>query len=404
MRISTQQIYQRGVSSLLEQQEKAMKLQSQISSGVKVQTPSDNPIAAARMELMNQRISITEGLQKNNDMATSSLNLEEGALNNITNTLQRLKELQLQGSNSTYSDEDRKNMAIEASGLLRQLKDAANSTDLNGSYMFSGAKSTVAPISINSSGDYVYNGDSTQRFQGIAENFQIAINDTGDNLFMRIPSGNGSFSIRQPSVPNAGTAVASVGSVVNSATYVPGDYTMNFSAGGSGGIDVSVTDGSTVLFTAPYVDGAAINFNGTEVTVTGAPQAGDSFSITSKDESVFATVQRMIDNFNKPSGSPAASAAIQTENQQLVSQLDNAFNQIVNTHSDVGVRLNQLESAQTGNQNLLLASKETLTQLRDLDMNELAGLATQYNLQLVSLQAAQQSFVRIQGLSVFNYI
>lgn len=65
MRISTNQIYQNSLSSLLLKQERVAKLQEQLSENfLKVRYSSDDPIAFAQIELMNQRISITELLQK----------------------------------------------------------------------------------------------------------------------------------------------------------------------------------------------------------------------------------------------------------------------------------------------------------------------------------------------------
>ncbi|MDI1352644.1 MAG: flagellin, partial [bacterium] len=216
------------------------------------------------------------------------------------------------------------------------------------------------------------------------------------------------FSIKQPATPNLGTAVVNLGSVVDPNAYVPGNYRVNFTTDTAGQLMVSATlisgeppVASEVLAPTPYVDGSSITFNGMEMSVTGAPQAGDSFSISCSDESVFSTIQRMITNLNKPYGNVVSNAQIQTENTQIYSQLDNAFNTILNYQSDLGARLNQLDSAESSNSSLILISQETLKQLREINPTE---VAVQYNLQLVNLQAAQQSFVRIQGLSVFNYL
>lgn len=410
MRISTNQIYQRGLNNLLSQQEKAMRLQEQLSSGLKVSTPSDDPIASAQIELMNQRISSTVLLQKNRQTVESALNLQEGILNGTVSSLQRLHDIQIQAGNSALSEADRKALAVEAKTILNQLQDYANSKDNSGGFMFSGGKSGVPAISLNSSGEYIYNGDSSLRFQAVAGNLQVAVNDTGDEVFMRIPNGNGSFAIHTVT-PNSGTGVLSTGAVVNTATYIPDDYTMNYALNTNGQLVVMVSGvisgnvipPSGLADDAPlYQDGGVVNFNGMEITTTGVPMAGDSFSITpSESESVFSTVQRMISNLNKPFGTDVEKAATQTENNQLLAQLDTSLNHILSVQADLGARLNQLESANTSNTNLLEISEITRKLLREIDPTE---VATQYNLQLINLQAAQQSFVRIQNLSVFNYL
>ncbi|MGL6029630.1 MAG: flagellar hook-associated protein FlgL [Legionella sp.] len=410
MRISTSQIYQRGTVNMLQQQEKALKLYEQLSSGLRVKIPSDDPIASTQIELMNQRISSTELLQKNREAAESTLTLEESIISGSVSSLQRLHEIQVQAGNSALSEADRKALAVEAKTILNQLYDYANSKDNNNSYMFSGSQSTIPAVSVNAAGQYVYNGDSMQRYQAVSGNLQIAISDTGDDVFMRIANGNGRFAVSTPA-PNAGTAVLTTGAVTNSAAYVADEYTINFALNTAGEMVVMVTGvasgdvipASGLVDDAPlYQEGAAINFSGMEITIEGRPVAGDAFSVKpAKNESVFSTVQRMINNLNQPFGTAVEKAATQTENNQLLAQLESSLNHMLSYQSDLGARLNQLDSADTLNSNMLTISQSTLKQLREIDPTK---VATEYNLQLVNLQAAQQGFVRIQSLSVFNYL
>ena len=411
MRISTNQIYQRGLNSLLTQNAKASELQTSLSTALRVATPSDDPIASAQIELMNQRISTTMLLQKNRQNAVSALNVEESILSATSTAIQRLQDLQRQAGNAAESTPARNALVVEIKEILNQLQDLANTRDNDGNYMFSGAQVGTPAISKNSAGQYIYNGDSTQRFQTVSSSLQIAINDTGDNIFMRIPNGNGNFTVKAPNTPNTGTGSAKTGAVVDPAHYVPDNYNMSFTLNSSGNLVVMVTGtasgnvvpASGLVDDAPlYTAGSAITFNGIELTVDGAPEAGDSFVIApSQNESIFSTVQRMIANLSLPFDTSTQKAATITENNQLLAQLDNALNTILNAQADLGARQNQLESVDTINSNLITTSEEARSKLRDLDYNK---AATEYNLQLINLQAAQQSFVRIQSLSVFNYL
>jgi flagellar hook-associated protein 3 FlgL len=411
MRISTNQMYQRGLNNILDLQQRVMKLQDQQSSGLKVLSPSDDPVASAQIELMKNRIGSTELLQKNRQTVDSALSLEEGILSDTINSLHRLREIQIQAGNGALSEEDRKTLAVEATSILSQLQDYANTKDANGNYMFSGGQSTVQAISINSTGQYVYNGDSTQRLQAVTHSLKVATNDTGDNVFMRIPNGNGIFTVNQTATPNTGTGVVSTGSIVNASAYVPDNYTMSFALNSQGKMVVMVSgtaSGDVVPPTglpddAPlYQDGSVVNFNGMELTVSGTPAAGDSFAINpAKNESIFSTVQRMISNLNKPYKTSVDKALIETENNQLLSQLDKAFSHISNVQADLGARLNQLASAENANQNLLDTSNAALKLLREIDPYQVASELT---LQIYNLQIAQKSYVQIQGMSLFNYI
>ncbi|KTD67957.1 flagellar hook-associated protein FlgL [Legionella steelei] len=412
MRISTNQIYQNSIDSLLLKQAQVAKLQQQLDENfLRVRYSSDDPIAFAQIELMNQRISFTELLQKNRESVDSALSMEESVLNDCTTSLQRLRDIQVQAGNPTLSEEDRKALAIEASIILNELTDYANTKDINGDYMFSGAQTSTAPFSINASGAYVYNGDSTQRFQLVGSSLQMAINDPGDDLFMRLPNGNGSFSIKQTGTPNTGTASVNAGSVSTPSAYVPDNYTMSFALNSQGNLVVMVQGAASgnVIPTsglpddAPlYQEGMTVSFNGMEMTVSGMPAAGDTFLIEpAQNESVFATIQDMINNLNQPYSTSTQKAAATTVNNQILAQIDTALTTVLNARANLGSRLNQLQHADTANSDIIEQSKITLKRLQEVDP---IVAASEFKQELYNLEVAQQSFVLIQGLSVFNFI
>lgn len=410
MRISTNQIYQRSINNIMAQQEKLSRLDDQLSNNRRVQSPSDDPIAAAQIELMSQRLKSSEVYNSNIQSANSKLKFEEGVLTGVKTALQRLREIQVQAGNGALSDSDRKTLANEAQNLLNQLQDYANFKDNDGYYMFSGGKSASAAISLIN-GQYVYNGDSTQRLQQITDSMQVAINDPGDAIFMQIPDGNGVFTVQQTATPNAGTAIASSGSVINPAAYIPDNYTLTFALNSQGKTVVMVTGATTgnvipstgLPDDAPvYQDGASITFNGMDIKISGDPQPGDSFAISpAQSSSMFATVQQMIAALTQSHLTPADKAQVQTINNQLLAQIDSALNRVLDVQSDIGSRMNLLDSAENANDNLIEVSTEVLKQLREINP---VVVAAEYNAQIYNLQIAQQSFSRLQGLSIFNFI
>lgn len=403
MRISTNQIYERGVTSMLAQQERAMKLQNELSSGMKVNTPSDDPIAFAQIELMNQRINTAEIHQKNISDVAGTLNNEDGVLGAIIDNIQSVQELQVQSGNGALTAEDRKSLATQAQGVLDQLITYANAKGLTGEYIFSGSRANNPAVSrsfdsSNNTYSYSFDGDDKRRYQAISDSLQVAVNDTADKLFMNIPAGNGDFSIKQTANPNNGAVVVTGSMVVDRSSYIPGDYTISISGNT---VNITDSDNNNVL-TTPYISGNTISFNGMSMTLSGEAADGQTFAISSGDkESLFSTVQSLIDNLKAPFDSAADKAAYNQKNSQISMQLNHALSSVTNHRTDLGGRLNQLDSVKNTTDNLVLISKEALKSLQESDPIE---VAVQYNLQLVNLQAAQQSFVRIQGLSVFNYI
>ncbi|MFC3907749.1 flagellar hook-associated protein FlgL [Legionella dresdenensis] len=411
MRISSQQIYLRGLQGMQSQQGQVLKLQQQLSSGKKISLPSDDPIAASKINLMKQRISSSERLQANTDASESALKFEESALSNLVLTVQRLRELQVNAGNSALSQENREAIGKEAAELLNQLQGLANTQDSNGFYLFSGSKTGVEAITKDNAGNYIYNGDDTQRYQIVTSGLTVATSDTGSDLFMRIPNGNGRFTISQTATPNVGSAALTTGSVYDESAYVEDDYTLSFTLNTSNQVVVMVTGVNSGSVLPPsgnpddapvYQAGAGVNFNGIQLTINGDPQPGDSFSIKpSTNESIFSTVSRMVQNLRQPFDSATERAAVTTENNQILAQLDSALDNLLTFQAGVGARMNQLDVATNINEDVTETSKTILSSLQDTD---LADAAVKLNLQIIYLQAAQQSFARIQGLTAFNYL
>ena len=107
-------------------------------------------------------------------------------------------------------------------------------------------------------------------------------------------------------------------------------------------------------------------------------------------QSVFKTLSDLVAGLQANNPSPSS-----------LTNLGNALQNVLTVQTRVGARLNAISDQKTLNGNFLLQVKQNRSQLSTLDV---AQAATQLNQQLVALQAAQQSFARIQGLSLFNYL
>ena len=190
MRISTSWAHQTSVNSMLNQQAKLQQTQMQLSTGKKLLTPSDDPIAAARVIDLNQSIKTTEQYQSNINTARDRLSMQEGVLKGATDVLQRIQELGIQGLNDTNSPSDRVAIAVEMEELNKQLLGLANTKNANGEYMFAGFKSTTQPFNKDATnpGAYAYAGDANSRSIQIDASRQITDGDPGTNVF-GVPTG-----------------------------------------------------------------------------------------------------------------------------------------------------------------------------------------------------------------------
>lgn len=193
MRISTSWANQTTINAMLDQQAKLQQTQMQLSSGKKLLTPSDDPVAAGRIVDLKQNIAQNEQYQDVIDSARNRLSMEEGVLQNAGDALQRLNELGVQGLNDTNSASDRAAIADEMDQIGQQLLSLANTKNPNGEYMFAGFKSMTEPFSKNASnpGAYNYAGDSNLRSVQIDKSRQIVDSDTGSDVFGTPTGGSG---------------------------------------------------------------------------------------------------------------------------------------------------------------------------------------------------------------------
>lgn len=189
MRISTSWAQQLGVNAMNAQQVKMSKTQMQLSSGLNVLTPSDDPAAAVRTLSLQESIDKTTQYQDNIAMVRSRLNIEEGGLGTAENIMFRAKELTIQALNDTLTIQDRKGIKSEVDQLLQEMVGVANTKNANGEYIFSGDLSTTPAVAWDSEvGTYVYQGGMNQRVLDIAPERRVADGDLASNIFINIAS------------------------------------------------------------------------------------------------------------------------------------------------------------------------------------------------------------------------
>src|SRR3990170_6829738 len=142
MRVSNKMLYDTVMGNMQRNSEKLMELHDGVSSGLKINKPSDDPAGAAKVINYNSAISKAGQYQRNIDNGTAFLNATESAVSSIQDILQRAKELALSALNGTNSAGDKKIMAKEVEQLYEQVRHVANSRYDN-RYIFAGFKTDV---------------------------------------------------------------------------------------------------------------------------------------------------------------------------------------------------------------------------------------------------------------------
>ncbi len=401
MRLSTLGFSTGAVSAMLSQQTALAKLQNQVALGQRVTTPADDPIASVHILELQRAQSESAQFAMNSTLAQNRLNLEEQAMVDTGNVIARVRELFIQAGNiGTLSSSDRASIANEMAARLDELHDVANRQDGNGEYLFAGYSTKTKPFAGGEGTPISYVADQGNRQLQISSTQRVSDSHNGFDVFMNIPEGNGTFSTAV-SAANTGTGAIDIGSLVDRPSWVPDDYTITFTSAST----YQVTDGATpanVVTTGNYTAGGSIQFNGVSVTVTGAPATGDTFSVDrSRTEDIFKTIGDVVTALRQPGGNAAANAKLSSTLQGSIQQLDQASDHLLGVRAQVGVRLSTLESSEVSREAMDIDLASSLSDLRDLDY---AQALTKMNQQVVGLQAAQLSYTKISGLSLFNYL
>ncbi|SHM96761.1 flagellar hook-associated protein FlgL [Gracilibacillus kekensis] len=150
MRVTQGMLSHNSLRNLSNSYQSLGKYMDQLSTGKKINRPSDDPVVA--MKGMNYRsmVSNVEQYERNLGEVHNWMDNSDNALDKANDVLERLREIAVQGANGTYEEEQRENMAEEVDQLRSHLEDLANSK-VNNKYLFNGAGTTGVE---NATGDY----------------------------------------------------------------------------------------------------------------------------------------------------------------------------------------------------------------------------------------------------------
>jgi flagellar hook-associated protein 3 FlgL len=370
--------------------------QNQISSNQEFTTASENPTAAGSVNNYEQALAQSQQYGTNATSAQTNLNTEDNALTQVQSQLQTLRTLALEANSGTLSNANRTAIATQAVQIQNSLLSLANTQNGNGEYIFGGFAAQTQPFTLTASGA-TYNGDQGQRQVQIAAGQTVADGDNGDAVFNQIKTGNGTFTV-SPNTGNTGTGIVGTTTVSNPAAYTGGTYAINFTAPGT----YQVTQGATVVSTGSYTDGGTIAFNGVQVTLSGQPAAGDSFSLApSTNQSLFATVQNLVNALQTVVNTPASSTSLNNSINAAINNIDQAISQTSNVQASVGGRLNTITTQQSVATSQQTQLQQSISNLQGL--NYAAAIST-LDQQNTTLSAALQAFTMTQGLSLFKFL
>ena len=197
MRVANLMLYNSSQYQLNQTLSKLNEANQAVSTGKRVNTASDDPVAAGRILQIEKSLSYLEQTEQNIDMGKQWLETNETTLNSVLENLLDLKDTALTMANATYNEDDLETAGNSVHQLLLTIVDLAN-TRVDGKYIFAGTKTDTLPYILDDSvspSEVIYQGNNSVFAIQLRQNATIEIGYPGESVFGSIASGEDIFSL-----------------------------------------------------------------------------------------------------------------------------------------------------------------------------------------------------------------
>jgi flagellar hook-associated protein 3 FlgL len=181
------------VGSLDQTQASEQQLTSELSSGVRVTSLSQNPVASGENVVLLNQIQQDDSFTQTSSAVTGQLQVADSALGSVVSQLTQAVSLATSANNGTMNSSDTKPIGNQIAGILDEVQSLANSS-YQGQYIFSGSQTTSTPFSTSSATTpavTAYNGDEDVNYLETPNGQRIQLNVPGDQIFL----GSGTNSV-----------------------------------------------------------------------------------------------------------------------------------------------------------------------------------------------------------------
>ena len=368
MRINTNLNAMTALNSATKNTALAGSSMEKLSSGLKINKAADNATGLAISEKMRSQIRGLDQASQNTQDGISVVQTAEGAIEEVGNIVQRMRELAVQGANETNTGSDRAKISEELTQLHEEIDRIAESTQFNGKDLLNG-KNTVR----------VENGHTIKAdAQGVNDKVTIDIQDgfdfddlTAGDLKVKID--NGTISIEGNDKSNKyGVGVTGVNTTDKTKLTKDGVITITDSNGKSIKLTVGTNDidANTAIAGVKIADKAEsdVVISGKEISLQVGANTSDSQTLKVKIENVSTdslglekdTITKMAKEGKK--GTDASN--------DMIKSLDKALERVNTSRANLGAMQNRLETTAsnltTSNENLTAAE----SRIRDVDVAE----------------------------------
>ncbi len=394
-------------------------LQAQISSGKNDPRPSADPMRAAKLSIVTEQRAAIDRFTDNTALATDRLDQADLAIGEMGDIIRQFQQISLQAANDTITEEGIAGLRSEALSLRTALKAVANGRDTMGLPLFSGFGS-AEPFADGPNG-IEYRGDGGRPTLRMTETATLATGLNGAEVFMSVPTDTGArglFDMVDDLIATLSPALNPARpdhTVTNQALFTPTTTrtpaTLSFDLTGPTG---TARISAEVMASAPGALRDAINAAtpGTGVTARFADD-GESLILESSDRITIGNLDQpdagrrpaanfvALDAAFQPIGAGVGLRTANLSSTRMVGAFADAVSHVAAQRAEVGALGRLAEDHAQVLADRKLRIDKSVAGLEDLDV---AAAITRLQQLLLTEQAAQQTFVKINGTSLFDYM
>ena len=420
MSVSTTRFFDNNSALFSKLNDDLKSLQGQVGTGEAELTLAKNIGDISKLSAADEKKSETNQFLSNSKRAQSDLEFLDVAFDRLQNSLIRLQELAIESANDTLLPEERQRFVLEAQMVKSEILDVANQKDTFGNNLFGGVSGVDKPFEVNSKGEVNYVGSSLAKEVQITQGLAVKQNFSGLEVFDNIQNQGSSFSVFEV----VDDLIASLEIDLNS------NVSSNIlNSSGSAIIQLPSTGPEGRMALSLNIDAFEINIDdtfygndfskmvdtinsftadtGLTASLLGDNQIslnGDVNNVVVSNFTHFGTEEnqpsiKVLEEKNGAVLQSISQSALQSSN--ITKRITDVFEHFGSKRAEVSANSRRAQDSEIALQDLLITLEGDISEIRDAD---LASIITQLEFLMTQKDAAQATFTRITGKSLFDLL
>ncbi len=420
MSVSTTRFFDNNSTLFSKINDELKSLQGQVGTGKAELKLSENITDISKLSAAEEKKSETSQFLGNSKRVQSDLEFLDVAFDRLQNSLIRLQELAVESANDTLLAEERQRFVQEAQMIKSEILDVANQKDTFGNNLFGGVSGVETPFEINSDGKVNYLGSSLAKEVQVTEALAVKQNFSGFDVFNNIKNENGSFSVFEVVDDLISSLEIDLNSNISSNIFKTStSAVIKLPSTGpesrmalSLNIDAVRIDIDDVFYGNDFSELVEkINSYTAETGLT-ASLVGDNQILLEGDVNTLTVSgfthygddleQPSIEVLSEKDGTVLQSIsedALMSSN--ITEKITDVFEHLSSKRAEVSANSRRAQDSEMAMQDLMITLEEDISEISDAD---LASLITQLEFLMTQKDAAQATFTRITGKTLFDLI